>query len=119
MTENTKALDALAECNNAGHQVYLATARKALEHDRARPRRWELRISPQKIDIIDKTDIFNVDPVDHTEKTDAENVNKINDPVDPVDHVDDLQPYSYSDHDPDGDIEEREAIQEWDGGTTP
>ena len=57
MTENTKALDALAECNNAGHQDYLATAHKALEHDRARPRRWELRISLQK---IDKTDAVNV-----------------------------------------------------------
>ena len=32
MTENTKALDALAERINNGHQAYLATARKALEH---------------------------------------------------------------------------------------
>jgi len=118
MTENTKALDALAECNNAGHQVYLATARKALEHDRARPRRWELRISPQKIDIIDKTDIFNVDPVDPVdppEKTDAVNVSTTANPVDPDDDVDDLQAYSSSDHDPDGALEERAAIQEWDG----
>ena len=32
MTKNTKALDALAERINAGHEAYLATARKALEH---------------------------------------------------------------------------------------
>ncbi len=118
MTENTKALDALAECNNAGHQTYLATARKALEHDRARPRRWELRISPQKIDIIDKTDIFNVDPVDPVdpiEKTDAKKASKSASSVDPDDDVDDLQAYSSSDHDPDGALEERAAIQEWDG----
>ena len=80
MTESTKALDALTGCINAGHQACLAAARKALEHDRARPRRWELRISPQKIDIIDKTDIINVtkadDHVDPIDKTDAVNVNK-------------------------------------------
>ena len=64
MTENTKAVDALAECNNAGHQDYLATARKAQEHYRARPRRWELRISPQKIDMTDKTNIINVTKAD-------------------------------------------------------
>ena len=33
---------------------------EVIEHDRARPKRWELRMSPQKTDIIDKTDIFNV-----------------------------------------------------------
>ena len=80
MTENTKAVDALAECNNAGHQDYLATARKALEHYRARPRRWELRISPQKIDMTDKTNIINVtkadDHVDPINKTDAVNVRR-------------------------------------------
>ena len=32
MTKNTQALDALAERINTGHQAYLATARKALEH---------------------------------------------------------------------------------------
>ncbi len=32
MTENTKALDALAERINTGHRAYLAAARKALEH---------------------------------------------------------------------------------------
>ncbi len=32
MTKNTKALDALAARINAGHRVYLATARKALDH---------------------------------------------------------------------------------------
>ncbi len=123
MTENTKAVDALAECNNAGHQDYLATARKALEHDRARPRRWELRISPQKIDIIDKTDIINVtkadDHVDPIDKTDAVNVNKTADPVDPDGPVDLLQPYSEPapDESPmgDGDTAERAAIQEFDG----
>ena len=120
MTESTKALDALTGCINAGHQAYLAAARKALEHDRARPRRWELRISPQKIDIIDKTDIINVtkadDHVDPIDKTDAVNVNKTGDPVE---HVDLLQPYSEPapDESPmgDGDTAERAAIQEFDG----
>ena len=72
--------------------------------------------------MIDKTDIFNttkaydhVDPVDPTDKTDAVNVSKTANPVDPDDDVDDLQAYSSSDHDPDGALEERAAIQEWDG----
>ena len=45
---------------------------EVIEHDLARPRRWELRISLQKTDMIDKTDISD----------------------DPDDDVDLLQPYS-------------------------
>ncbi len=74
---------------------------EVIEHDRARPKRWELRMSPQKTDIIDKTD--------------AVNVNKTADSVDPDDPVGLLQPYSYPDQDIDGDVEERAAIQEFDG----
>jgi hypothetical protein len=59
-----------------------------IEHDLARPRRWELRIQVRKTDIIDKT-VRSDDP-------------------DGPDDV--LQPYSYSDHEPDGDRDEREAI---------
>ncbi len=66
---------------------------EVIEHDRARPRRWELRILVQKTDIIDKT--------------------VRSDDSDGPDDV--LQPYSYSDQGPDGDIEEREAIQAIDG----
>ncbi len=75
---------------------------EVIEHDQARPRRWELRrILPQKTDMTDMTDIFNVtkayDHVDHVDpidKTDAVNVKKSADPVDPDGPVDLLQPYS-------------------------
>ncbi len=69
---------------------------EVVEHDRARPRRWELRRKrPQKIVGTDKTDNFD-------------------DPVDPVDL---LQPYSLSvpGQGLDSDAEERAAIQEFDG----
>ena len=64
---------------------------EVIEHDQARPKRWELRIRPQNIDIIDKT-----------VKSDGS---------DGPDDV--LQPYSSSDLD--GDAAEREAIMEVDG----
>jgi len=117
-----KAANALSNRLRRAAPGLRAMGLEVIEHDRTRPRQWELRISPQKINIIDKTDIFNVtkafdpvDPVDPIEKTDAKKASKSASSVDPVDDVDDLQAYSSPDHDPDGALEERAAIQEWDG----
>ena len=89
-----KAANALSNRLRRAAPGLRAMGLEVIEHDLARPKRWELRRIPlQKTDIIDKTVISD----------------------DPDDDVDLLQPYSSSDHDQDGDHEEREAISLIDG----